>query len=267
MSSLNAELAHELLHKQRSHGSLKTHFGVHGLIRHREDGCLKIRIPFGSTEAILINTGGGLAGGDQLSTQLSVEPGAQFSVTSQAAERVYRTLGPAATVAHEFTVGAGASFHWLPQETILFDGSALQRNMTVRIGEGATFLAVEAFILGRTAMAETLIQFELHDTWNIYRADRLIHAERLTMSGASPHSKATLNKGRAFATVMLIGAHAAMLVPKLRSIVGDNLAISCWNGKLLARLVAEDGFQLRKALKAVLSACLNGEPLPRNWEM
>ena len=267
MSSLNAELAYELLHKQRSHGSLKTHFGVHGLIRHREDGCLKIRIPFGSTEAILINTGGGLAGGDQLSTQLSVEQGAHFSVTSQAAERVYRTLGPAAKVSHDFVVGGGASMHWLPQETIMYDGSALQRNMTVRLGDGATFLAVEAFILSRTAMAETITQSELRDTWNIYRDEKLIHAERLTMSGAPPHSPATLNRGKAFATLLLVDDNAANLSPQISFAFQSPIGISCWNGKLLARLVAEDGFQLRKALKSVLSACLNGKPLPRNWEM
>ena len=217
--------------------------------------------------AIIINTSGGLAGGDQLSTQLTVAAAANFTVTSQAAERVYRTLGPAAEIAHEFVIEDAAILAWLPQETILFNASALNRSLTVRLGEGARFLAVEAYVLGRTAMPETLNTFSLRDTWDIYRGENLIHAERLAMAGPVPKSEATLHGAKAFATVMLVDDNAERFVPKLRAITGSDHGISIWNGKLLARLVAEDGFHLRKTVKAVLSVCLDGRALPRNWEM
>lgn len=264
---MNAELAHKRLHAQRSQGILVTHLGTNGLVRHREEGCLKLRIPFAAQEGILINTSGGLAGGDQLSTKISVGQDAHFTLTSQAAERVYRTLGPAAKISHQFEIEEGASLFWLPQETILFDGSALHRSLTVKMRKGAKFLAVEAFVLGRTAMAETLSQFDLRDSWNVYRGEKLIHEERLAMSGGVPNTLATLHSANAFATVLLVDDFAERHMAKLQAVIGTGNGISCWNGKLLARFTAKDGFLLRKTLKAVLSVCLDGISLPRNWEI
>ena len=60
------------------------------MLRLREAQAAKLRMPFGVPEAILINTGGGLAGGDRFSFDITAEAGATLTVTSQAAERVYR---------------------------------------------------------------------------------------------------------------------------------------------------------------------------------
>lgn len=258
---------HKLLHQQRSQGVVETHLGPNGLIRHREEGCLKLRLPHGGQEAILINTSGGLAGGDQISTRLSIAPEAYFTVTSQAAERVYQTLGPPATIAHRFEVAKGASFCWLPQETIMFNGASLTRKMDMHLAKGASFLAVEAIVLGRTAMDENLTRIEFGDQWNIWKNEKLIHAERLKISGTPSQSLATLNGAKAFATLLLISEQVEQKLPLLQKILRGQQSVSCWNGKLIARLVAEDGFQLRNTLKLVLSACLDGRALPRNWEM
>ena len=151
---------HKLLHQQRSRGAVETQLGPNGLIRHREEGCQKLRLPHGGQEAILITTSGGLAGGDEISTRISVAEGAYFAVTSQAAERVYQTLGPLAFVENKFNVAASASFCWLPQETILFNGASLTRKMDVHLATGASFLAVESIVVGRTAILENLTQLE-----------------------------------------------------------------------------------------------------------
>ena len=260
-------LAHKLLHQQRSQGVVETHLGPNGLVRHREEGCLKLRLPHGGQEAILINTSGGLAGGDQIATRISVAPAAYFAVTSQAAERAYQTLGPPAIVENRFEIGDGASFCWLPQETILFNGASLTRKMDVHLAKGASFLAVESIVLGRTAMDENLTQIEFSDQWNIWQNEKLIHAERMKLSGAPPQSLATLNGAKAFATVLLVSDQAEQKLSFLQKVLRGQQSVSCWNGKLIARLVAEDGFQLRNTLKLVLSACLDGRALPRNWEM
>ena len=190
-----------------------------------------------------------------------------FPSPSQAAERVYQTLGPPAIVENRFDVAEGASFFWLPQETILFNGASLTRKMDVHLAKGARFLAVKSVVLGRTAMHENLTQIEFHDQWNISQNKKLIHAERMRISGAPAQSLATLNGAKAFATVVLISGEVEQKLPLLQKILRDQQSVSCWNGKLLARLVAEDGFQLRNTLKLVLSACLDGRALPRNWEM
>ena len=259
--------ARRVLLAQRSEGSVSSTFGARGLIRHREDGCLKLRVPHGSSDAILINISGGLAGGDQIAAKLVALKGVTISVTSQAAERVYGTLGPPAKIAHEFTVEEQASLYWLPQETILFDGSSLKREMNVRLAEGATFLATESIVLGRTAMGEQVNKIHLQDSWNIWRGGKLIHAERLSLGAAIPQSAATLGSAKAFATVLLVSDRTEQLLPTIQTALGDNSGVSSWNGKLLARLVAHDGFQLRKQLKTVLTACLGGRPLPQTWMM
>ena len=258
---------HKLLHQQRSQGVVETHLGPNGLIRHREEGCLKLRLPHGGQEAILINTSGGLAGGDQISTRISVAEGANFSITSQAAERVYQTLCPPAIVENQFNVAAGASFCWLPQETIMFNGASLTRKMDVHLATGASFLAVESIVLGRTAMDENLTQIEFGDQWNVWQNEKLIHAERMKLSGSPAQSMATLDGAKAFATVLLVSEQGEQKLSILQKVLRGQQSVSCWNGKLIARLVAEDGFQLRNTLKLVLSACLDGRALPRNWEM
>src|SRR6185312_1736624 len=97
-----------------------------GVTRRRrvyEDGPLRVRFPNASPEvleAMIVNTAGGVAGGDRHDLDISVEDGAALGVTTAAAEKVYRTDGPDSAVAIGMTVGEGARLAWLPQETILF---------------------------------------------------------------------------------------------------------------------------------------------------
>ena len=55
----------------------------------------RVRFPDmgGPLEGILINTGGGMAGGDQVDIELTLKAGAQATFATQAAERIYRSLG------------------------------------------------------------------------------------------------------------------------------------------------------------------------------
>ncbi|TIQ86191.1 MAG: urease accessory protein UreD, partial [Mesorhizobium sp.] len=58
-----------------------------------QDGSAKIRMPAVSAdplEAVLINTAGGLTGGDRLGWQVDVGAGACASITTQACEKIYR---------------------------------------------------------------------------------------------------------------------------------------------------------------------------------
>ena len=74
---------------------------------------------------MIVNTAGGIAGGDRHDLDIAVGDGATLAVTTAAAEKVYRALGPPAEIAIKLAVGGGARLSWLPQETILFDGPGL----------------------------------------------------------------------------------------------------------------------------------------------
>jgi urease accessory protein len=238
---------------QRSTGAVTIHMGQHGPSVLREEGSAKVRLPRGSRKAILINTSGGLAGGDAVDIEATSQ--SQLTLTSQAAERVYRSLGPPARVSVRLRVEPGASLHWLPQETILFDSAGLNRQFDVDLAEDCEFVAVEAVILGRKEMGETVRHMSLTDSWRISRNGRLLHADNFAIEGPPPISKATLGGATAFATIIAVS-------PRV-----DSIHLACpastWNGKLVARLVAEDGFALRRLLVPALSAIVG--PLPRPW--
>ncbi|TJV47927.1 MAG: urease accessory protein UreD, partial [Mesorhizobium sp.] len=66
-----------------------------------QDGSAKIRMPAVSAdplEAVLINTAGGLTGGDRLGWEVDVGAGASASITTQACEKVYRAAADRAEV-------------------------------------------------------------------------------------------------------------------------------------------------------------------------
>jgi urease accessory protein len=252
---------------QRSWGEVALGVERQGLKRLREAGAAKARMPTGGNEAILINTGGGLAGGDRFAFDIAAGEGAALTVTSQAAERVYRSLGESAEVAVSLTVAQGASLHWLPQETILFDGAALSRKLNVHIAPGARFLAVESFVLGRSESGETVSSVALRDRWRISCNGALRHGEDLALNGAPPASAATLGHNRAFATLLLISEDSESHLDAVRAAIGANGAASAWNGKLVARLIAQDGFALRKSLVPALSVLAGGVGLPKVWSL
>jgi urease accessory protein len=255
----------EPIRHQRSEGEVLLSMGAHGLKRMREAHAAKVRMPQGSHEAILINTGGGLAGGDRFTFTITAEEKARLTVTSQAAERVYRSLGPAADVEVRLAAHAGATLMWLPQETILFDGAALHRRITAELAADAQLLAVESVILGREASGETVRHARLQDRWRIRRGGTLLFADDLAFDGLPPRSDATLGGARAFATVVLVSPRAEEIIDKARTLIGANGSASAWAGKLVARLVARDGFELRKSLIPALTLLADGASLPKTW--
>ena len=251
--------------KQRSVGDIQFRVERDGVAVLREAGSSKLRVPRGSHEAILINTSGGLAGGDRISISAELGDGASLVMTSQAAERVYRTLGPPAVVDVALKVGRKAELLWLPQESIFFEGSALERRLNVSLAEEARFLAVETMVFGRREMGEVISKVSVLDQWNIRRAEKLIHAEAFRLGPQWPRSKATFGDNHACATLLMIAPDAEQKLDGLRAVLGPEDGASFWNGKLVARLLARDSFHLRKTLIQVVSVCAGCHALPKTW--
>lgn len=247
------------------------------LARLYQDGAAKIRLPDTGgdpLEAVLINMAGGLTGGDRIGWEVAVGAGARASITTQACEKVYRALAGQAEVDVRLTVGEGGRLAWLPQETIVFDRSAFSRSLDVDVARGAEALIVEATVFGRSAMGERAKDGLFRDRWRVRCEGKLVHAEEFSVG---PDMETTLVKpasagGRiAMATLLLISDETEVLVEPARRIIGDDGGVSAWNvagtGKLLARLYAEDGYQLRKRLMPLV-ALLNGQAgLPRLWSL
>ena len=239
-----------------------------------QEGCAKIRLPQsfdGRMEAVLINTAGGLTGGDRLAWDFETGAATHLTVTTQACERVYRAVAGTAEVTTRLIVGDGARADWLPQETILFDRSSLTRRLDVDLAPDAEFLAVEAILFGRKAMGEQMETGLFRDRWRIRRAGRLIHAEETRFSGKVAEialQRAVLAGDRAYATVLFCSRMAEGMLEPLRRLLGDATAgASVWNDKLVLRIAASDGFSLRKILMPVISCLRNGASVPKVWTL
>ena len=238
-----------------------------------QEGAAKVRFPRptdGTQEAVLINTAGGLTGGDTFATEVVLQRGARAVVTTQACERIYRSSGGEAKVSVKVDVGADASLCWLPQETILFDRGRLTRRFEADLADSAELLVLEAVIFGREAMGEAVETGFFHDRWRIRRDGILLAADDLRFEGeiASLLARpAVLNGNRAMATVLLISQDSERLLDPVREALGSAGGASFWKDKLLVRVIAADGFELRRSLLPALAVLMDGRTLPKVWQI
>lgn len=248
--------------------------GGHRLATLRQSGSAKVRLPRTREdeplEAILLNTAGGVTGGDQLDYDVSLSDGANAVVTSQAAERAYRSSTGVGRIAARLDLAAGSRLDWLPQETILFEGCALSRRLDADLDGTATLLAAESVVLGRTAMGESLHRIVFSDTWRIRREGRLVFADNVRLDGdadAVMAGRATGGGATAFATVVCVAPNAESQLDAARGALADlpcESGASAWNGVLVARIVAAGGQPLRDSLVRLIEA-LRQCAMPRVW--
>lgn len=242
-----------------------------------QDGCAKIRLPkthAPSLEAVLINTAGGITGGDHIQWSASVAAQGHLVLTTQACERSYRSTGQTAYIQTTLDIGANAHLDWLPQETILYQGSKLARTLTVHLAQGATCTAIEAVLLGREAMGEDARDAEFSDNWRIYRSGKLIHAEATRLSGvaAERDAKPLLAGARAFASILHITNNsddAERIAARLRTKIATSrhAAVSANGERIVIRATAPSGIELRRAIVPLLTDLTATGALPRLWHL
>ncbi len=245
--------------------------GVTRRARVDEDGSLRVRFPNAGAqalEAVIVNTGGGMTGGDRFAVEIELGKGASLVAGTAAAEKIYRSNGPDAEMDIKLDVDEGARLAWLPQETILFDRARLTRRIDVDLAEGASLLMAEAAVLGRSAMGEAMNQGFFADRWRVRCAGKLVYADTARLDGeiAEKLSQAAVTAGGIAIATVLIAPGGDGTLAALRALDEDfigEVGCSAWNGIALARLCAKDGAALRHDLIVVLSAL--GQPVPRLW--
>ena len=261
---------------QRSRGeaavALSLRDGRVRLDRLRQQGSAKAILPRTGavTEIVFLNTSGGLTGGDRLSFAVDVGAGCRAVATTQTAERAYRSSGGVARVDVALSVGAGGHLDWLPQETILFDASALERRTRIELGAGAECLALEAVVLGRAAMGETVEHLSFRDRREIWRGSAPVFIEPVALGDvALGAGDAVLGGARCFASIVMVADGAGDALGPLRAVLdetGVEAAASAFDGKLTCRMRAADGWPLRRQIARALGVLRRG-PLPRVWQM
>ncbi|MCP3369180.1 urease accessory protein UreD [Bradyrhizobium cajani] len=236
-----------------------------------ESGSLRVRFPSPEGEGlsgVFVNTAGGVAGGDSFDIDIAASEGSRLTLTTAAAEKVYRAPGAAAQLKIALKVAAGAHLAWLPQETILFDRARVHRRFDIALDDTASLLLCEIVVFGRTAMGERMEQGEFVDRWRLRRGGKLVFAETVRLDGnigARLARSAVAKDGAAIGTALIVPGDEA-LVERIReasdSFAGE-VGISAWNGFAMARFCAQDAARLRADMMAVLAR--TGAALPRLW--
>lgn len=245
--------------------------GQSRLTDRHEAGAFRFRFPRAhgrAPEAVLVNVAGGLAGGDCVSIDLHCGRDAELTLSSATAERIYRSDGAATLLTNRLRVAEGGRLCWLPQETILFEGSALRRSVTVELAATAQAIIGEMMVFGRIAAGEILTESALHDRWRIRRAGKLVLAEDLRFGAGRPGDlrlPIALGRATAMATLVLALPEPEGLLDALRNLpepAGLEQGSTLVDGLVILRLASEDAAILRQHALALARFALDRTAMP-----
>ncbi|HVV53093.1 MAG TPA: urease accessory protein UreD [Polyangia bacterium] len=212
------------------HAALELGFAAEGgatrLARRAHRGPFLVQRPFFPEgrqvcHVYLLHPPGGLVGGDELRLDLRVEAGAHTLVTTPAAGKAYRTLGPAARQWHALAVEAGGALEWLPQETILYDGCRLELETRVELAPGARFLGAETLAFGLPARGAPFVHGSCRQGFELRRDGVPLFVERGRFEGDAPVQEASWGLAGATVLTLIIAAPApvAPTVEALRALL------------------------------------------------
>jgi urease accessory protein len=240
--------------------------------RLHESGSLRVRFPSPENEglsAVFVNTAGGVAGGDRFDIAISAGEGTRLTLTTAAAEKVYRAPEAPSRLDISLKAASGAHLAWLPQETILFDRAKISRRIDIDLAEDASLLLCEIVVFGRAAMGERMENGEFVDRWRLRRGGRLVFAETVRLDGdigAKLAKPAVAKGGVAIATALIVPGDEAVVerIREASESFSGEVGISAWNGFAMARFCAQDAAALRADMMTVLGRA-SSAALPRLW--
>lgn len=271
---------------QRYDGAVSLEVGPEGLARgitaYRQTPPMRLFRPHrepGEPDTVAIgNIAGGVAGGDKLSTHLSVDGNALLALT-QAAEKVYRTPGPTAVMELDLAARSGGTLEWLSSGTILFDGSALDRTTTLSAKAGGSVLFVEIVMFGRSARGERFETGALRDRIRVEVDGKLTWLDDLAL-GPDPlyqlENPAGFGGASALATIIMLGRDGAAARDLLREVSSEpgtrTGVVAFEDGLLVARVLGERADAVRRVTEAycrTLRSELFGRPakMPILWSV
>ena len=258
---------------QRARGSIDLAFKKQQIARMYQSGSSKILLPKTYTplkEAVLINTAGGITGGDKFEIKLNIAS-SKIVATTQTAERLYNSIGTAAKVDIHLTIDEVSTLHWLPQETIVFDGASIDRDIRLDMATGSEVIFLETIVFGRHAMGEIVERGYFQDNWRFYKDGVLFHAEVVQLDGSICKllkQVAGGNGATSLSTIILAGTNIEHKKNKISPFVNclkSTVGISFWENKLVIRMLNADPSILRGEINFLLNE-LREQPLPRVWQ-
>lgn len=249
------------------------------LASRRHEGPLVVQKPLypegeGVCHTILVHPPGALAGGDELEAKAALGANSHVLLTTPAAGKWYRSLGPWARQRIAISVDDHACAEWLPQETILFDGARAHIETDVMLASSASFIGWDILCLGRTGSGERYVSGACRLHTRIRRGSKTLWLERgnIEAGGLLVRSPAGLAGHTVFATMIATLEMKRDLLDACRAIHADNGAtgITCPPGLMIARYLGDSSETARgyfQRLWALIRPAIAGcaAQTPRIW--
>ena len=240
----------------------------------RQEGSYRASFPRhskGNIETVIINTAGGVTSGDKFTTTITAHENSQISITTQAAERIYRARDTlVGEIQTSLCLQKNAQLYWLPQETILFDGARLKRRLDVDLHSSAKFLMVEPLVFGREASGEKLLSGMLDDRVSISSNGQPIYIDRIKLKDNITDQlmrPALANNSHAVVSIVLVKPNAKLLLEPVRALLPQKAGASLLNDNILVvRMLAQDSHEMRTATFPILTL-LTHNTVPKNWRL
>lgn len=259
---------------ERACGELSLAFENHDVKRFYQSGSAKAFIPKSYSQAIevlLANTSGGLTDGDRMSYEIKADQNSYVTLTTQAAERVYRALGDSVAHAHiKLSATNESRLVWVPHETILYNQCQFMRHIDINLDASSTVVIGEMLVFGRKESGEVLTAGHVQDRWHIWQDDKLIHSEAFRIT--DPVREQLDHFARADTNVMatliiVCPDDLSALVKDIQHMHKDEaswIEVSAWMNKLVVRIIAPDLYSIKPAIARILER-MTASSLPRTW--
>ena len=200
------------------------------ILSHRKHhGPLQVQKPFypelnGTCHVYILHPPGGVVGGDHLNIYVDVNSNAHALITTPAAGKFYRSLGPVAKQEQNIKVASKGVMEWFPSENIIFSGARAQIQTKVELAHDSHFIGWEISCLGRPASDEIFSQGELDQRFEVWRDGIPLRIERISLKGGDP----TLNAKWGLLGFPVIGSMVCVtdkteLVDSLRKITNASI--------------------------------------------
>jgi urease accessory protein len=225
------------------------------LAERRSEGPLVVQKPLypdgpERCHAIVVHPPGGIAGGDELALDVSVENDANALLTTPGAAKWYRSAGAWAKQTLRFQVAG--SLEWLPRETIVFDGALADVQTQVVLSEGARYVGWEVACLGRFTRGR------LRTETRIMQGTRMLFIEKGEIEGGGRLMRSPVGLGgrSVFGTFVATSA---------KKISVEGVAVTHLPGLLIGRYLGDSSEQALRAFTRLWQLVRPGAVEPRIW--
>jgi urease accessory protein len=178
-------------------------------------GPLRVQRPFypegGLCHVYLLHPPGGVVAGDCLTIQVQAESDTESLLTTPGAGKFYRSESREAKQQVDIFLKEGAVLEWLPQETILYQGSRVTSSVHVSLAENARFIGWEITVLGRPAAREGFEQGNAYLNWKIVRCGQPLLVEKMHLDAQSLQANWGLNQRPVCGNLFIVGAGSKQL--------------------------------------------------------